>query len=129
MICENCKAVMKEDDAYCHNCGASRGDMQTLKCWKCGRSISKADAFCRYCGVGQGKNVSFYYTHLGVWFLFIFILPFAVIFVWRSPVISKTLKWIYTAIMVFLTLYFCYSFYMAVNTVFNEYSSIFNLTI
>jgi RNA polymerase subunit RPABC4/transcription elongation factor Spt4 len=128
MICSNCKSNVQESDSYCRTCGAAFSSSEVYKCWSCGRQISKADGFCRFCGAGQGRKVSFYYTHLGVWILFALILPFAIFFVWRSPVINKKVKWLYIAIMLFLTGYFCYSFYMALNTVFNEYSSVFNLT-
>ena len=129
MICANCKAVISEDFEFCPKCGARRAANAETKCWKCGKTINTADSFCRYCGIGQGKHVPFCYTHFGVWLLFIFILPFALIFVWRSPVIKKPVKWVYTFLMLALTCWFCYSFYMAVHKVFAEYESVFNLTI
>lgn len=83
-------------------------------CWKCKKDIEEADNYCRYCGAGQGGHISFYYKAWGAWILFLFIGPFALYFVLRSPVIGKAAKWVTSVLMVLLFVWFCYSFTMAV---------------
>jgi len=74
-------------------------------CWACKGNIDQPDDFCRHCGKGQGRNVLWHYKHWGVVVLFFCVGPFALYPVWRSPVISRTAKWIYTALMIAGTIY------------------------
>jgi len=69
------------------------------QCWKCRRAIDSGDNYCRHCGMGQGKHVSYYYRHPGIIALTLCLGPLALYFVWRSPVLSKTTKWIYAVII------------------------------
>ena len=81
-------------------------------CWKCQKDIDNQDNYCKYCGAGQGKYIPIYYRHFGIIFLFFLIGPFNLYFVWRSPILKKTAKWLYTAIFLSLTIWVCYRFYV-----------------
>jgi hypothetical protein len=72
-------------------------------CWKCRKPAAAEDNFCRFCG---SDLVAFpwYYKHWGIIVLtFLALGPFSVVLAWRSPVISRTAKWAYTALAVFMT--------------------------
>ncbi len=73
-------------------------------CWSCGAMIGGADSYCRNCGKGQGARVPWQYKHWGVIVITLFGLgPFSLFFLWRSPVISRTAKFVYTALIMALT--------------------------
>ena len=75
-------------------------------CWNCKGAIDASDSFCRHCGKGQGKNVPWYYDHAGIIILTVAALgPFSLNFVWKSPVLSRTAKWAYTAGILAFTWY------------------------
>lgn len=74
-------------------------------CWDCGAQISAEDNYCRKCGKGQGERVHWYYKHSGAIVLTLFIGPFSLYFVWRSPVLSKEAKWAYTVVIGLATWY------------------------
>jgi len=75
-------------------------------CWACGSGISSEDNYCKKCGKGQGSFVPWYYKHWGIVIITLFGLgPFSLYFIWRSPVISRNAKWLYTALIAGLTLY------------------------
>ncbi len=80
-------------------------------CWSCGAHISARDNYCSRCGKGQGSFVDWYYKHLGILILIFGAGPFALYFVWRSPVLSRNAKWIYTAVVAMFTWYVGRVFY------------------
>lgn len=98
-------------------------------CWKCKEDIGEFDKYCKYCGAGQGENVSFYYKIWGIWILFLFLGPFAIYFVVRSPLIGKWTKWIFSLLMLLLSVWFIYSLVTAMQKVFAIYMDLLNMTI
>jgi hypothetical protein len=98
-------------------------DLAKIECWHCREAILLNDCYCRYCGRGQGKYVSWYYKHLGIILLGFFAIgPFALFFVWRSPVLGIRAKWIYTILITFMTVYlakFMYHLYRLVESFIN----------
>ena len=73
-------------------------------CWSCGAVIDGADNFCRKCGKGQDGHIPWQYKHWGVIVITLLGLgPFSLIFVWRSPVISRNAKIAYTGFILLLT--------------------------
>jgi hypothetical protein len=74
-------------------------------CWACGAGIPREDNYCGKCGQGQGRFVHWYYRHTGAVFLSLAAGPFALYFVWRSPVMSRCAKWGYTAAVAAITWY------------------------
>jgi hypothetical protein len=96
----------------------NKTELMKMKCWGCKKLILPEDKYCKFCGKGQGKHASWYYHHWGVIALALFALgPFALYFALRSPIISKTAKWIYAVLFTLYTIYiskFIYSFYLVV---------------
>ncbi|MCX5797933.1 MAG: zinc-ribbon domain-containing protein [Elusimicrobia bacterium] len=87
-------------------------------CWNCRAQVAAEDNFCRFCG----RNlVSFpwYYQHWGIIVLtFTALGPFSLILVWRSPVISRMARWVYTVLAVLMTYELvvgCYHAYVLLN--------------
>jgi len=84
----------------------------TTVCWACGGMISAEDFYCRFCGKGQGKKIHWYYKQWGIILLTVLALgPFSIIFVWKSPLLSRRAKWINTAAIALLTAYVVYKMY------------------
>jgi hypothetical protein len=82
-------------------------------CWSCRKPVAAEDNFCRFCGKGLGRP-PWYYQHWGIILLTIFGLgPFSIFLVWRSPTLSRTARWIYTAALLALTYWFCVECYVA----------------
>ncbi len=96
-------------------------------CWKCKADIGDFDNYCKYCGTGQGKHVSFYYKIWGMWLLYLFIGPFAIYFVVRSPVIGKWTKWIFSLIMVLLFCWFSYKLVVELKNIADIYLSLLDM--
>ncbi|MDD5657004.1 MAG: hypothetical protein PHF00_07090 [Elusimicrobia bacterium] len=72
-------------------------------CWKCRKPAADEDNFCRLCGSGL-RSFPWYYQHWGIIVLTLLALgPFSVFLVWRSPVLGRTAKFIYTAFLALLT--------------------------
>jgi len=88
-------------------------------CWKCRKPVAPEDNYCRFCG---RDLISFpwYYQHWGIIFLTLTAFgPFSLVLVWRSPVLSRTARWIYTVLLLALTYQLavgCYHLYQLVNT-------------
>jgi hypothetical protein len=80
-------------------------------CWGCGAVISSGDNYCKICGKGQGPHVPWQYKHWGVIITALCLGPLALYFVWRSPVISRNAKAVYTAIIGVLTWIVIKTFY------------------
>jgi hypothetical protein len=74
-----------------------------VKCWSCQGKIGLMDNYCRYCGKGQGSHASWYYKHWGIILSALMIGPFVLFYVWRSPLISRTAKIIYTVLILTAT--------------------------
>lgn len=91
-------------------------------CWACGRMLEPQDRFCRYCGKGQGDSAAWYYKHWGIIVLLLGLGPFALYFVWRSPVITRGAKLVYSAIGLAFALYLVRAFY----AVWNFYTAFLN---
>ena len=87
-------------------------------CWDCRKPAAAEDNFCRFCGRNLA-SFPWYYQHWGIIVLtFLALGPFSLVLVWRSPVISRTARWVYTALAVFLTYEMamgCYRIYLIVN--------------
>ncbi len=65
-------------------------------CWACGKMADSHDNFCRFCGKDL-VSFPWYYQHWGIILLtFIALGPLSIVLVWRSPVLSRTARWIYT---------------------------------
>ena len=96
----------------------------TSVCWACAGIISPADNYCRFCGKGQGKHVPWYYKHWGIIVVTLFAMgPFSLVFVWRSPLLSRREKWVYTVVIVVLTWYIglkVYSFWRMLSGTLNS---------
>ena len=86
-------------------------EAKPLVCRACKFPIGAEDNFCRKCGKGRGKLVSWYYTHWGVIILTFALGPFSLYFIWRSPLISRNAKWVYTAIISIITWYIMVGIY------------------
>ncbi|MBU2529609.1 MAG: hypothetical protein KKD35_01110 [Elusimicrobia bacterium] len=80
-------------------------------CWACKTQIDAMDNFCRRCGKGQGKLTPWYYSHWGVIVLTFALGPFSLYFIWKSPIISQSAKWVYTAIISIITWYLALAIY------------------
>ncbi len=86
-------------------------------CWSCGAVISGGDNYCRKCGKGQDANVPWQYKHWGVIAITLLGLgPFSLIYVWRSPVISRNAKIAYTGFILLFTWFIVSSFYSLWNS-------------
>ncbi|MDA8132555.1 MAG: hypothetical protein M0011_13710 [Elusimicrobia bacterium] len=78
-------------------------------CWSCGAVIDQGDNYCRRCGKGQGGSVPWYYRHWGVILITLLGLgPFSLFYVWRSPLISRGGKQVYTALISLATVFVLY---------------------
>lgn len=97
--------------------GGMNADRQAV-CWNCAGVISSADHYCRFCGMGQGSFIPWYYRHWGIIVATLFGLgPFGLWFAWRSPVVSRTAKIVYTIVIGVLTWYVAYVIYGYVTTI------------
>jgi len=77
---------------------------QTVPCRACWKEVDLSDNYCRHCGKGLGRHIPFYYGHAGIIVLtFCALGPFSLFLVWRSPVLSKSAKWAYTAAILAFT--------------------------
>jgi hypothetical protein len=87
-------------------------------CWNCRKPVAAEDHYCRFCGKDL-VSFPWYYQHWGILVLTFFALgPFSLVLVWRSPAISRTARWIYTALAMFLTYELalgCYHIYLIAN--------------
>lgn len=86
----------------------------TAKCWKCSGIIDPADNYCKHCGAGQGAKAPWYYRTWGAFIMLLVIGPFAVYFPIKSPVMSKTAKWVTGTIIVVLGGAMFYQIYAAI---------------
>ena len=68
--CINCKAILEDDELFCHECGTKQGiekaeaqaeetqELQGKKCIHCGETIDDDSLFCPYCGKQQEEAIS-----------------------------------------------------------------------
>ena len=88
-------------------------------CWHCRKPAAAEDNFCRFCGKDL-RGFPWYYQHWGIILLTLVALgPFSVVLVWRSPVLSRRLQWVYTIALAALTYYLwalCYQAWMTFQT-------------
>ncbi len=82
VFCPRCRAEIRAEDNYCHNCGKS------LK-------------------PGRG----FLFTHTGIILMALVLGPFALPFVWFSKVLGPVAKIIYTALLLIFGFYLVYSLF------------------
>jgi ribosomal protein L40E len=85
--------------------GAEENISENPVCWACGAAMPPENNYCGKCGQGRGRFVHWYYKHTGAVFLTLTIGPFALYFIWRSPVLSRGAKCAYTAIISIVTWY------------------------
>jgi hypothetical protein len=85
--------------------GTENNISEKAVCWACGAGIPQEDNYCGKCGQGRGRFVHWYYRHAGAVFLSLAAGPFALYFIWRSPVLSRGAKWSYTAAVAVITWY------------------------
>jgi len=75
-------------------------------CWDCGKTIGTGDAYCKFCGRGQGVRVPWQYKQWGVIVITLLGLgPFSLFYLWRSPVISRNAKLVYSVLILLGTFY------------------------
>ena len=90
-----------------------------INCWMCKEEIDCEDKYCRYCGKGQNKNAKLPYTLLGITVLLFVIGPFCLFNLWKSPLIKREAKGLYTAfivgIMLFITIGIIYGIYFIIS--------------
>ncbi len=103
---------MEKPDAASGPAGAAGA----VPCWGCGAVISAGDNYCKVCGKGQAGFIPWQYKHWGVVVSSLCLGPFALSFVWRSPVISRNAKFCYTALISALTWLAIKTFYGLWNT-------------
>ena len=68
--CINCKAILEDDELFCHECGTKQEiektedlaeetqESQGKKCIHCGETIDDDSMFCPYCGKQQNEPSS-----------------------------------------------------------------------
>ena len=103
--CDTCGKPIDPEDNYCRHCSAAP-DIKPAACPHCKAAIDARDQFCRRCGKPQdGSRAAWYYKHWGIWAMTCLVGPFSLAAVWRSPVLTKTAKWAYTAAIVAITVW------------------------
>lgn len=85
-------------------------------CPSCRQPVDETDCFCRYCGHTLQPRMGFWYSHGGILLMTLLAGPFALPFVWLSHKISRNSKWFWTAIILVVTWYLCYSMYQLYHT-------------
>jgi hypothetical protein len=66
-------------------------------CTRCGHTIDSWDNFCRYCGRPTKMSVPWYYEPAWIAILaLVAIGPLALPLVWKSPKLTRPVKWIFT---------------------------------
>jgi hypothetical protein len=89
--------------------------------------VSEQARLFRACGEQQNKPVQFYYTHLGVWVMFLLIGPGNLYFVWRSPLMGKTAKVIHSVFTILISVALVYIIYVLLVYIFNLYNAYLNI--
>ena len=82
-------------------------------CWSCRKPADAPDSFCRFCGADL-RSFPWYYQHWGIILLtFVALGPLSIVLVWRSPVLSRTGRWVYTVLLTAFTFWLGERFYQA----------------
>ena len=80
-------------------------------CPRCQNPTDETDNYCRHCGRSLKPGTGFLFSHTGIILLAFVLGPFALPFVWMSKTIGLGAKWIYTALLALISVYFfmvCY---------------------
>ena len=88
-------------------------------CWRCKKEIDGTDNFCRRCGAGQGSHVPWHYRLWGILFLTFCLGPLALPYVIRSPLLSKTAKWVLSVLIIIFTIVLVVLVYVAIKRTFD----------
>ena len=97
--------------------------MEKKNCWMCGKEIDSEDRYCRHCGKKQDKWAQFPYTLTCAVLLFFIVGPFCLINVWRSPIIKRDMKFIFSVLVGVVS----YAVMVAINNYINQYLQMFNI--
>lgn len=98
------------------------------RCWGCGKAIEAQDRYCRHCGKGQGEHVAWYYRPWGIAVATLLGLgPFGLVLVWRSPRLSQTARWAWTAAILLLTGWVLLAAYRLCVSIMSQMSEILKL--
>lgn len=99
-------------------------------CRKCKKEIGTGDEFCRHCAARQRVNKSggLFFSHSGIWVMFLLAGPLNLWFIWKSPILSRAWKIFYTFFFTFLTIAICWVIYIMIMKIINLYSTFFNMT-
>jgi hypothetical protein len=93
-------------------------DPSTCACRVCRRPIDPGDRYCRWCGRHQTDVIDWHYRPWAIAALaLLFLGPFAIPLVWRSPYLARRDRWIATALIALYTLlllYACHALYVIV---------------
>lgn len=85
-------------------------------CWSCRKPADPQDNFCRFCGKDL-RSFPWYYQHWGIILLtFVALGPASIVLVWRSPVLSRPARWVYTIALAVLAYWVGLRFYQAWQT-------------
>ena len=105
-------------------------DNNTVFCRKCKKQIEANDEFCRYCAARQYKEKGggLFFSHSGIWVMFLLAGPLNLWFIWKSPALSRAWKIGYTLFFTFLTIAVCWVIYIMVMKIMNLYSTFFSMT-
>ena len=97
-------------------------------CRSCGRAIASEDAYCRHCGKRQSPAGGWLYHPITLVLLaFLFIGPFAIPLVVRSPYLSRTGKIILNISITIYTILLLYVTYVLAVQLVQQSSDIMNL--
>ena len=97
-------------------------------CRRCSQPLEQGDRYCRKCGEDSLKK-PFYYTHLGIWVMFLMIGPLNLYFIFASPVISKKAKVLHAAFSVLISAALIYFIVVLVLYILNLYNTYLNMTV
>lgn len=94
-------------------------------CKKCGRPIDRHFSFCPYCGYQLHAGHRWYHDPVWIAVLALFVIgPFALPLVWRSARLNRTLKFIYTAVILVYTAVTVYYLFQVVTETFRVFSDL-----
>ena len=95
----------------------SASDATAARCWSCDHAIDTSDRYCRACGQGQGPALAWYYRPVWIVLLALTALgPFAVLLIWRTPLLSRPGKWIFSIALIGFFVYLGWQFMVEMQT-------------
>ncbi len=81
-------------------------------CRKCLRLVGEGDNYCPHCGARLGGGDGWYYRPFWILVLSLAVLgPFGLFFVWKSPHMGRTAKWVMAAVILVYSVAILYSTY------------------